>query len=1089
MAVVKEIASQASCTRLLGIAFAWAAVALAQVNTASLRGTVSDSSGAVVVGATVTVTEEATGVSWSTVSNEEGIYAFPVLRLGRYTVAAEASGFKKSVRRGIELQVNQAARVDFVLEVGPLTEQVVVEAPAPVVEQESSTLGRVVSNREVLELPLNKRNFAQLAVLLPGANFGAPGTIGGGDRPDDPRPRSSLFVNGVRESSNTYLIDGIDNYDRIHTTVAIKPSVDAVQEFKVQTSLYSAEFGRNAGGVINVSVKSGTNQFRGTLYEFLRNEKLDARHFFAPRDQAKPHYVLNQFGGTLGGPIVRDRTFFFGSFEGYRERKGQTLVSTVPTLSMREGNFSGLGTIYDPLTTTLQDGGYRRNPFPGNVIPSSRFDAPAARLVALYPEPNAPGLSNNFVHSPVREQNTDQADLRVDQQLFGGASLFARYSIGDTTTIVPPFLPGKAQGGAGFSGPNMLRTQGAAVGYVHTLRPSLVNETRLGYTRIASHVFPFFFGENISEQVGIPGANLDRFSSGLTTISIAGFRGLGNSSFQPIAKVINTYQITDNLSVTSGRHIIKLGTHWIRPQTAHFQSANPAGLFAFNANFTNNPAAPAGTGNSMASFLLGYPASSSRTAQLAPNYHRSLEHASYIQDDWKVHPRLTLNVGLRYELITPAVSIRNHLSNFDFDKKKVVLAAVDTSRTAGIRTDKNNFAPRLGFAFTLNSETVLRGGYGIFYDSVPLFAQLRPFPFLISWSRVAGAFFPENRMSEGFPPADFDVRKNAENPFGTIDAVPFDNPVGYVQQFNLNVQRALTPTLGVTVGYVGTLGRKLRWVYDENVPEPGPGAIQARRPFYPYVPNVVGLRVNHAEASSTYHSLQAMTEKRLSAGLAFQVSYTWSHWIDNAISEAGYGSLGPNPQDLRNRRLERGNDPADIRHRLVASWIYELPFGRGKRWASGGGAASAILGDWQVNGITTLQSGLPFTVVLATPVTNTGTGNRADRIADGNLERSRRTLERFFDTGAFRTPPSFQFGNAGRNILYGPGLANFDLSLFRSFRFQERRALQFRAEFFNAFNTPQFGLPDGTLGSSSFGRIGSLVSDMRQLQFALKLLF
>src|ERR1043166_5805225 len=399
----------------------------AQVNTASIRGTVTDSTGAVVADASVNASNNATGAKATTLTNAQGIYSFPVLNVGAYTVSAELRGFKTAVRQGVELQVNQTARIDLVLEVGAVTERVVVEERVPLVEAETSSLGRVVSQRDVVDLPLNKRNFSQLVTLVPGASFGAAGAIGSGTRPDAPRPASAFFVNGTRDSSNLYLIDGIDNYDRIHTTVAIKPSIDAVQEFKVQTSLYSAEFGRNAGGVVNVSVKSGTNQFHGTAYEFLRNQALDARNFFAPSTQPKPHYILNQFGGTLGGPVIRDKTFFFVSYEGFRERQGQTFTSTIPTLAMRNGNFAGMGTIFDPLSTTPSGSTFTRMPFQNNQISPDRMDLPATRLpfqnnqispdrmdlpatrlIALYPQPTSAGLSNNFVWSPVREQNTNQ---------------------------------------------------------------------------------------------------------------------------------------------------------------------------------------------------------------------------------------------------------------------------------------------------------------------------------------------------------------------------------------------------------------------------------------------------------------------------------------------------------------------------------------------------------------------------------------------------------------------------------------------------------------------------------------------------------
>ena len=1085
-------------SRLPGALFAAAAVfclqlfhAAAQVNTASIRGTVTDSSGAVVANASITAVNDATGAKSSTASNTQGIYSFPVLGVGAYTVTAELQGFKTAVRQGIELQVNQTARIDLVLEVGTVSERVVVEERVAVVETETSSLGTVVSRRDVVDLPLNKRNFAQLAVLVPGVNFGAAGTIGGGTRPDDPRPRSSFFANGARDSSNTYLIDGIDNYERVHATTVVKPSIDAVQEFKVQTSMYSAEFGRNGGGVVNVSVKSGTNQFHGTVYEFLRNQRLDARNFFAPADQPKPHYILNQFGGTLGGPLRHDKTFFFGSYEAFRERRGQTFVSTIPTLAMRQGDFSGQGTIFDPSTTTQSGSSFTRTAFLNNRVPLDRMDKPAIALINLFPPPTSSGLSNNFVYSPIRSQDTHQGDVRADQVVGSRGNFFARYSIGDTATLTPAFIPGKGQGGGNFAGPNGLRAQGLGLGYTHTISPTLMSETRAGFTRIGSHVFPFFFGEKLADEVGIPNSNTNLFSSGLPQITIASFRGLGNSNFLPIFKVVNTYQASENLHWTHGKHLLIFGTYFIRPQANHFQNANPSGRFNFNASFTNNPASPAGTGNSIASFLLGYPASTSRTSQISPTYLRQVENSWYVQDDWKILPHLTLNLGLRYEFITPPVDVNNHRTNFDFQTGKAIIAGVNgVSRAAGVETDKNNFAPRVGFAYSATAKTVIRGGYGIFYDWVPPFAQLRPYPFLVSFTQVPSAFIVENRMSQGFPPADFDIAKNAANPFGLIDAIPFHYPVAYMQQFNLNVQRSLARDLGLTVAYVGTLGRKLRWVYDDNVPDPGPGTnLQPRRPYFGLAPNVVTLQTNHAEASSTYHSLQIGLEKRYSGGLAFKAAYTFSHWIDNAVSEAGYGSQGPNPQDLKNRRAERGSDPSDIRHRLVYSWIYELPFGAGKRWANQGLLVTRFFGGWQVNGITTLQSGLPFTVSLATPVTNTGTGNRADRLADGSLPRDQRTLGRFFDTGAFKTPAQFQYGNAGRDILYGPGTVNFDFSVFRNLRLTESRSLQFRSEFFNVLNTPQFDLPNGTLGGSAYGTISALANDMRQIQFSLKLLF
>ncbi len=1061
----------------------------AQVDTATLVGSVVDATGAALPGAAITVTNMETNLSFKAITDEFGNYTVTPLRPGRYMISAELSGFKKAIRAGVKLEVNQRARVDFVLEVGEIVEAIEVTADVSMVQSESSSLGTVISERPIKELPLNARNFVQLATLVPGVTQGGPGAIGSGARPDDPRPFSSLFVNGVRESSNNFLFDGVDNNDRIHTTIGVRPSVDAIEEFKVQTNLYSAEFGRNAGAIVNVVTKSGSNRFHGSVYEFHRNSALDARNFFDPPGKT-PLFIQNQFGWSLGGPIVRDKTFFFVDYEGFRQRKARTFLRTIPTLEMRRGDFRGTGiTIFDPSTTRPNPSGpgFIRDPFPDNQIPPERIDQVARRLAALYPVPNRPGLVSNFIFNPVRRQDTDQFDVRIDHRLTEHDDFFARYSFNNTDTINPPSLPGLAGGEQFlFHGPSRLRPQSLVVTETHVFRSDLINQFRFGYNRINLRVLPFFFGRKLAEEFGISGINNDQFSSSMPAFAIAGFGGLGQSRWVPIFKTINTYQFTDSLSYIRGRHSLKFGVQFLRPQQMHMQHDSPRGTFSFSGTFTNNPISRAGTGSAFADFLLGLPSFTLRTAQISPTYLRRLEFSFYVQDDWRATDRLTLNLGLRYELFTPMVDKFNRITNFDFTTGRMLIAGLDTTRTAGVKLDANNFAPRFGFAYSLDRKTVLRGGYGVSYDLVPLWDQLFNFPFNKPFAIATDPFFPQNRLSDGLSVPDFgNVVEEAKRPSGFIRFVPRDIRTPYVQHYNLNLQRELSHDLLLSVAYVGTLGRKLSWLYNDNVPPAGPGPLQARRPFFNIAPGVVGLLGTHNEATSSYHALQLSAERRFSRGLGFLGSYTYSKWIDQANSPGGVGNPGPSPQDLFNRRAERSRSSNDIRHRLVFSYLYELPLGFGKRWLNTG-PASHILGGWQISGITVIQSGPPFSVFTFFSRSNTGVGNRMNRIAGGRLPRSRRSVEQYFDASAFELPPLFSFGNAGRNILEGPGSVNFDLSLLKNFRVSEGRRLEFRVEIFNLFNTPQFDLPVSASPSPAFGRIVNTRGEPRELQFALK---
>jgi hypothetical protein len=1079
---MKYLLAGALC--LLALAPAWA-----QVNTADVVGTVTDPSGAVLAGVTVTVENLATRVVRTTVSDTTGNYLLALVPVGHYTVRAEHPGFKTWSVPEIVLAGGDRPRLDVQMEVGQLEQTVEVQAQAPALQSDSSSLGSLVNERAVQDLPLNGRNFIRLAQLAAGANESVPNALSSGNRPDDRRRTSSVAVNGQRDFVNNFLIDGMDNNERSIGTVIVKPAMDALAEFKVQTNLYSAELGRTAGGVINLVTKSGTNDYHGSLYEFFRNDIFDAKNFFAPPGPT-PKFRQNQFGGSFGGPIRRNRTFFFGDYEGFRQRQAQIFVSTVPTAEMRRGNFAGINPIFDPDSL---DANNQRTRFPNDQIPLSRIDPIAARLLTLYPEPQRPGLANNFTHVPVKRQRDDTFDARVDHRFSDADYFFARYSFNDTNTFSPPHLPkvGDIEAGGDrfqFSGAALQRSQGLHLNLVHTFRPNLLAELKGGYSRfVIQHLTPNF-GKNVSEQFGIRGANFDINSSGLTPITIAGFRGIGYSNFVPIIVFNNVFQYVGSLTYVRSGHSLKVGADIRRRHFTVFQSPQPRGDFEFNANFTNDPTgAVARSGNSMASFLLGLPAATTRANHLVWPGMRHSEFGVYFQDDWRVTRWLTLNLGLRYDVFTPFVEVADRIANVDLVAGRILVAGRDgASRTAGVATDWKNFAPRFGFAATLARGTVLRGGYGIsFYPAnYGSGAHMRNPPFVSLFSVATTPLNPVNRLSDGLP---LPLPTDPANPRGNLTAVALDFRSSYVQQYNLTLQKEIGADLVASIGYVGALGRNQLSNPNVNFAQPGPGAIGPRRPFFSKFPNVNNITRVQSDAISNYHALQATLERRFSGGLTLMSNYTWAHAIDDTQTTAGgKPGNGPYPQLVNNRALERANSDIDIRHRWVLLANYELPFGRNLT----GPLALAARG-WQVNAIVVAQTGLTFTVAnAAARANNGGPGDRPNRIRDGTLPKNERSVNRWFDTGAFEVQPLFQVGNSGRNILYGPPQRQLDFSVFKDFRLIENYTLQFRTEIFNLTNTPNFGVPQQSLGAADFGTINNTGNaGPRQIQFALKLLF
>ena len=1057
----------------------------AQVTTADITGTIVDSSDAAIPNAKVTVKNVDTGIERSTASDTSGNYLVSSLPVGHYSVRVETSGFKTWNLTDAQLAVGDRLRIDVQMQVGRIEQQVEVTAEVTGVQTDSSTLGTYIDTRAVQDLPTNGRNFITLVQLAAGANDSTVG-FGGGTGPDDRRQTSQVTVNGQYAWANNFLIDGMDNNERFIGTTTVKPSVEAIQEMKVQTNLYSAELGRTASGVINLITKSGTNQFRGSLYEFFRNEKLDAKNFFAGRGRTPP-YKQNQFGGSLGGPIRKDRTFFFGDYEALFVRQGLTSVATVPTVPMRNGDFSQVGPIYDPLSPT-------RVRFANDFIPVSRRDLIGNNIIQLYPGPTNNGISNNFVSSPAQKQDQKTYDARIDHKFSDNDQLFGRYTLADVNSFLPGAIP---IGDGGFGGSAAQRTQGVGLGYVHTFGPRWVMELRAGYSRYSIASLSFNPGKNLSQQVGLVNSNVDFDTSGLVRMTPSGYTSIGDGQYVPEYNTNNVYQYGVAFTHQAGSHGLKFGADLRKRQVTQYQSPQPRGTFSFQPSTTSN-LGPGG--NSIASMMLGFPFNGQRQKQLIHPGYRFSESDLYIQDDWRVRPWLTLNLGLRYDYYSPLAEYRNQISNLNLQTAKIVIAGQNgTSKYAGPSPDWINISPRFGFAATVTKKTVIRGGYGISF--VPPFMgspyAMRNPPFVNSWSIPTATYTPVYKLTDGLPPV---VPSDPAHPAGTINAVSFNFQVPYIHQFNLTVQRELPLRLVSTVSYVGQLGRK-QFFPNASVDYdlPGPGnvtTIDARRPYASLLPNVTSIPVYGNYSNTSYNALQATLERRFASGFGTVATYTYAHTLDNYLYRPG-----------ATQAFVKGNSNLDVRHRFTATANYQLPFARGAK-----GFIGAVVKDWQVNGIAVLQTSLPFNVTNGTGVDGTGdTGNdfpnlvadpyRAGPVLGNSDGRCQATISQggrapdkigtltyFFNPCAFQRQSSGTYGNLGRNIMRGPNWVTFNFSAFKDFAITERLRFQVRGEFFNIFNHPNFLIPNGTISSAGVGSISS-AQPPRNVQLAMKLVF
>lgn len=1100
--------------------------AAAQVTTGTIVGTVTDADG-ILPGATVTVRDTNRGTATTYVTDDTGSYTAPFLIPGTYAVEVELGGFRRWVREGIVLQVNQRARVDAQLEVGTLEETTVVVGAAPLLRSESSEVGAAIEEKAIRELPLNARNFAALVYLVPGVTPGQNNENLSGASTFNPRGASNFNALGHQANTNGWLIDGIDNNEYTFNTVIVTPSVESVREFKVLTGVFSAEFGRGAG-VVSVSTKSGTNDWRGTIFEFYRDERYDARNFFAPKAPApKPPLDRNQFGGAVGGPVFRNRTFFFFDYAGLRETRALAFVNTVPTAATRVGDFSNfrdrsgnLITIYDPLTTRLNPAfnpalpvsaanpQFLRDPFPGNVIPADRINAVGLNVASIYPMPNGPGDFDNYTTTANRRSEDDNISARVDHRFGDRDSLFGRFNWGSFKLDAPQgqaacCLATPAEAAARFDlGPfvagiqnTRLKTQGGALNYTRVISNTMVNETRVGYARTVPFTFQSDFGRQAAESLGIRGINITEFTSGLPNINIQDMTGIsGGPAFLPVNPQQTHYQLENSLAWVRGRHSVKFGYRFVDRFVSPFTNTDTRGSLTFNRTFTNNPVNNQG-GTGLATLLTGYMNSGSRGFLLEPYDMRTQEHGAFVQDDLRLTNRFTVNAGLRYEIFTAPTEEQSRLVNFDPGSLRLIYAGEDgASESVNLRTRKGNLAPRLGLTYLLTSDarTVLRSGYGITYFPLPQSASNllgQQVPYTISQNVVSEVnptnFANVRTIADPFPAIQqvkpvATAQLNAANP--RVLGHSFENETPYAQQWHLGVERQMFGALMAEVGYVGSAGTHLVFCYNANEVQPGTGSLASRRLIQPLA-NVNNIIQCDPRNRSTYHGLQTRVNQRYASGAQLLFSYTWGKSLDHGGSAASGGGATGGPQTVTNLNAGKGPSGFDVRHRAVLSAVYELPWGPNRPWLNQGGWLSAVVGGWQTSTIMTATTGRPFNVGLAVGVNN-GAPSWPNRIGSGRLDNP--TIQQWFNPADFVAPPPNTYGDVGRGILNAPGHLNFDLSLTKRFFVGTRANAQIRVEAFNLFNNPGFGFPNAAIGSPTVGRITTTVVDNRSMQFAIK---
>jgi hypothetical protein len=1138
----------------------------AQSFSGTVRGTATDSSGAILPNVKVTLINESTGESRTQPTSDLGTYTFPQVAPGLYRLEGEAQGFKKFVHPHITVELQQEAAVDLAMQVGEVTESIEVAGEVPLLQPNTSSLGQVVNNQKVTDLPLSGRNTLALIGLTAGAQ--PVGQFGGIPARSNAYNQGFFSTSGSQVVTNESLIDGVPANAALYNAPAFVPVVDDVQEFKVQTNTFTAEFGRTGGGVVNIVTKSGGNELHGTVYEFFRNNHLDANNWFNNRaGVARPISTTNQFGAAIGGPVYiprvyngRNKTFWFFNYEGLRDRRALTQTFTIPTQAQLGGDFSHTFTssgqpitIYDPLSTKPdpnKPGSYIRTPFSNNIIPPNLINQVSAKVAALYPPPNASGNpltgANNFFGSAAVPNTQDQYTARIDQAIHEKHRLFGRFSYSNVQRGAYDFFHDGGgwvnPGGGGV--PLNFNARNATFDYTDTISPTLLLEFRYGFVRQFVGKFPAGYGLDLTTLNFPASFNQQIPLHALPSFQPSGYRAIAPASQDLIHRGDNTHAWQASITKVLARHTLKWGGDYRFIPIGELQPNAPQGIFNFDSGFTGaNPLAASSTsGNSIASFLLGYPSSGSidNTPAISISYRY---FGAYVQDDFRITSKLSLNLGLRYEAETGRNERYNRLSWFDPTIANPIgsqaglpnlrggleFTGADGNSSRQKATNWNHWGPRFGFAYSATPSTVIRGGYGLFFlpatgddQGTNLgsagFSATTPYT-----ASLDGGLTPANSLGNPFPQG-IAVPSGSSQKLQTLlgqdlVTVYHQDRSAYSQQWNFDIQQQIPGQILFDAAYAGSKGTALPIDIQANqLPDqflslgsallqtgsnPFSGIItagplsqqtitrgQLLRPFPEF--NSVNVRAVH-EGNSVYHSLQAKLERRFSKGFSVLAAYTFSKLLTNAGSRLSINFANPGIQDSNNLRAERSLANVDVPHRFVASYIWQLPFGPGQQWLSGSGPIGKIIGGWQVNGITTVQSGLPLGLTTASNQTGSlGGGSRpnnngATALLGGPVEQR---LNQYFNIAVFSQPPAFSFGNVARTLpdVRAPGVINFDFSAIKNTYFAERHNLQFRAEFFNFLNNVNFGAPGTTFGTSTFGIISS-AADARVTQLALRLLF
>jgi outer membrane receptor protein involved in Fe transport len=1046
---------------------ALAPLAHAQVDRATLSGLVRDASEAVVPGASVTLTHLLTGVATSTAVTAEGTYVVVNLAPGEYLVEVQAPGFQR-LAQTVLLEVGSRARLDLSLTVGALSETIRVEGVTPLLNAETAALGTVVDQNEISKLPLAIRNWDDLLALVAGVQSDRYTEQAGGTSSGR---TGGVSVHGNRTLHNNFLLDGVannsfsTNVQELSTQIS-RPSVDAIDEFKVVTSPYAAEYGWAPGAAIVVNTKSGTNALRGTAYDYARNDRFDSNNFFATRaNQAKPTNEQNQFGFNLGGPLLRNRAFFFGDFEGTRINQGVLRTGRVATAEERRGVFAG--TIRDPLTG---------QPFPNNTIPQDRIDPVAAAILGLVPMPNTSG-NNNFIRQPEVEDTAERYLGRLDVRASATDNLFVRYIYSDRFRYVPGWFGGVIDGTSTSAwGRNDLKSHALVGGWNKVLGSSFVNEARVSYARGINDGVQDPFGQNGMEQIGFRGVPQDdRILGGIVGIDLGSAHiRMGSPNFMPKFQHTEQLQWLNTTTWIAGRHMWKFGADVMAPMRNEYMDVpSTRGNLAFNGQFT---------GNQLADFLLGY-ASGAELSNVYVVNQRLYSTSFFVQDDWKATDALTLNLGLRYDFMTPPYEADNRMANFDPVAGALVTASDGSLRDrALIEPDTNNLAPRVGAVYKMDEATVIRAGYGIFYNQFDRIGSedqlaLNP-PGLrnINFTAASGSTTPALRMRDGFPPNFLDASNIVLSRL-LIRAADANAPRAMVHQFGAGFERQFGRAFVASIDVVGSMSRHLAVL--RNINQPLPGTLDANGPL-PY-PSFGHVQWREHTGEARYRGMDLAFERRFRDGYSYRLAYTLGDSRDQAPEHLAAAS--GRPQNGRDLSSWEGPSDFDIRHRFVGNFVAELPFGDGKPYATSG-VGRAILGGWLVSGIYSARTGRPFTVTQST--NNVGAGTTGLPNLTGDPEGDK-TVDRWFNAAAFTAVPSGVFGNAGRNILRGPGWMTFDMSVQRRLAIGQRLGATLRWDVFNLFDRANLGLPAANISSAStVGVISSLAGDPRTMQFALR---